>query len=65
MPPFARKCLILVGAHGLGRRTLKNRLIDLDRERFGTTKPCKIRRRRKVYFIFLFRYITYITNRGI
>lgn len=42
MPPFARKCLILIGAQGVGRRTLKNRLIDLDHERFGTTKPCKI-----------------------
>lgn len=41
MPPFARKCLILIGAQGVGRRTLKNRLISLDPERFGTTKPCK------------------------
>ncbi|CAF1100937.1 unnamed protein product [Adineta steineri] len=39
MPPFARKCLILVGAHGVGRRTLKSRLIALDPDRFGTTKP--------------------------
>lgn len=39
MPPFQRKCLILIGAHGVGRRTLKSRLIALDPERFGTTKP--------------------------
>jgi hypothetical protein len=41
MPPFARKCLILIGSHGVGRRTLKSRLIALDSERFGTTKPRK------------------------
>jgi hypothetical protein len=41
MPPFARKCLILIGAHGVGRRTLKSRLISLDPDRFGTTKPRK------------------------
>jgi len=39
MPPFARKCLILIGPPGVGRRTLKGRLIALDPERFGTTKP--------------------------
>ena len=39
MPPFARKCLLLIGAHGVGRRTLKKRLIALDPDRFGTTKP--------------------------
>ena len=41
MPPFARKCLILIGAKGVGRRTLKTRLIALDPKRFGTTKPRK------------------------
>ena len=44
MPPFARKCLILIGAKGVGRRTLKTRLINLDPNRFGTTKPRKMRR---------------------
>ena len=39
MPPFARKCLVLVGAQGVGRRSLKTRLIALDPERFSTTKP--------------------------
>ncbi|CAF4796455.1 unnamed protein product [Rotaria sp. Silwood1] len=39
MPPFARKCLLLIGAHGVRRRTLKSRLIELDPDRFGTIKP--------------------------
>ncbi|XP_068751720.1 protein PALS2-like [Montipora capricornis] len=39
MPPFHRKTLVIVGAQGVGRRTLKNRLILSDRSRFGTTIP--------------------------
>ncbi|XP_035660709.1 MAGUK p55 subfamily member 6-like isoform X5 [Branchiostoma floridae] len=39
MPPFQRKTLILIGAQGVGRRSLKNRLILSDHERFGTTMP--------------------------
>ncbi|XP_015757135.1 PREDICTED: MAGUK p55 subfamily member 2-like [Acropora digitifera] len=39
MPPFHRKTLVLVGAQGVGRRTLKNRLMLSDRSRFGTTIP--------------------------
>ncbi|XP_027055748.1 MAGUK p55 subfamily member 6-like [Pocillopora damicornis] len=39
MPPFHRKTLVLVGAQGVGRRTLKNRIILSDRARFGTTIP--------------------------
>ncbi|XP_031559574.1 MAGUK p55 subfamily member 6-like isoform X2 [Actinia tenebrosa] len=39
MPPFNRKTLILIGAQGVGRRTLKNKLIMSDRARFGTTVP--------------------------
>lgn len=39
MPPFHRKTLVLVGAQGVGRRTLKNRMILSDRSRFGTTIP--------------------------
>ena len=51
MPPFARKCLILIGAHGVGRRTFKTRLIALDPDRFGTTKPrMKKKQKRKSYF---------------
>jgi hypothetical protein len=58
MPPFARKCLILIGPHGVGRRTLKSRLIALDPERFGTTKP-----RKKIPKIIFF--IVYLLNRYI
>ncbi|PRD27864.1 UNVERIFIED_CONTAM: Mpp6 [Trichonephila clavipes] len=36
MPPFERKTLILLGAQGVGRRTMKNRLIKDDSEKFGT-----------------------------
>lgn len=39
MPPFKRKTLILVGVQGVGRRTLKNRLINSDPEKFGTVIP--------------------------
>ena len=41
MPPFKRKTLALIGAHGVGRRTLKNRLINSDPEKFGGITPCK------------------------
>ena len=66
MPPFARKCLILIGAQGVGRRTLKNRLLALDPERFGTTKPCKnrsISSNERHFFLFS-SHFTSITNRG-
>uniref|UniRef100_A0A671M0U1 MAGUK p55 subfamily member 6-like n=1 Tax=Sinocyclocheilus anshuiensis TaxID=1608454 RepID=A0A671M0U1_9TELE len=39
MPPFQRKTLILIGAQGVGRRSLKNRLVVLHPTRFGTTVP--------------------------
>ncbi|XP_063953584.1 protein PALS2-like [Lytechinus pictus] len=35
MPPFQRKTIVLLGAQGVGRRTLKNRLIEHDPSRFG------------------------------
>lgn len=44
MPPFERKCLILVGAKGVGRRKLKSLLVSLDQNRFGTTRPRKYRK---------------------
>ncbi|XP_076290333.1 MAGUK p55 subfamily member vari isoform X2 [Lasioglossum baleicum] len=37
--PFRRKTLALVGPRGVGRRTLKNRLINSDPEKFGTIVP--------------------------
>lgn len=39
MPPFKRKTLVLVGTQGVGRRTLKNRLINSDPEKFGAVIP--------------------------
>ncbi|TRY94310.1 hypothetical protein DNTS_030390, partial [Danionella cerebrum] len=46
MPPFQRKTLVLIGAQGVGRRSLKNRLIVLNPLRFGTTLPFTSRRPR-------------------
>ena len=34
MPPFQRKTIVLLGAQGVGRRTLKNRLIEHDSSKF-------------------------------
>ncbi|KAJ8961179.1 hypothetical protein NQ318_008860 [Aromia moschata] len=47
MPPFKRKTLVLIGTQGIGRRTLKNRLINSDPEKFGgvipyTTRPQRV-----------------------
>ncbi|KAM6957689.1 MAGUK p55 subfamily member 2-like [Aplochiton taeniatus] len=39
VPPFQRKTLVLIGAQGVGRRSLKNRLLLKDPQRFGTTIP--------------------------
>ena len=41
VPPFKRKTLILIGAHGVGRRRLKTKLLLRDPLLFGTTIPCK------------------------
>lgn len=41
MPPFQRKTLVLIGAQGVGRRSLKNRLIFINPLRYGTTVPCE------------------------
>ncbi|KAK1172957.1 MAGUK p55 subfamily member 6-like isoform X1 [Acipenser oxyrinchus oxyrinchus] len=46
MPPFQRKTLVLIGAQGVGRRSLKNRLIVFNPTRFGTTIPFTSRRPR-------------------
>lgn len=42
MPPFKRKTLVLVGVQGVGRRTLKNRLINSDQTKFGSVIPRKL-----------------------
>ncbi|KAM3873155.1 MAGUK p55 subfamily member 6a [Diretmus argenteus] len=47
MPPFQRKTLVLIGAQGVGRRSLKNRLIVLNPLQFGTTVPFTSRRPRE------------------
>lgn len=41
MPPFRRKTLVLIGAQGVGRRSLKNKLLMSDQARYGTTIPCE------------------------
>lgn len=41
MPPFQRKCLVLLGAKGVGRRVLKQMLIKADPKRFTSIVPCK------------------------
>ncbi|XP_011479148.1 MAGUK p55 subfamily member 6 isoform X2 [Oryzias latipes] len=46
VPPFQRKTLVLIGAQGVGRRSLKNRLMVLHPTRFGTTIPYTSRRPR-------------------
>ncbi|XP_006008723.1 MAGUK p55 subfamily member 6b isoform X1 [Latimeria chalumnae] len=47
MPPFQRKTLVLIGAQGVGRRSLKNRLIVIHPTRFGTTVPFTSRKPRE------------------
>ncbi|KAL1513454.1 hypothetical protein ABEB36_002863 [Hypothenemus hampei] len=47
MPPFKRKTLVLIGTQGVGRRTLKNRLINSDPDKFSgvipfTTRPQRV-----------------------
>ena len=39
MPPFQRKVLCLISCAGVGRRTLKNRIIETYPDKFGTTLP--------------------------
>ena len=38
-PPFLRRVLALVGTRGVGRRTLKNRMIQEHPDRFGAVVP--------------------------
>jgi len=39
LPPFKRKTLILIGANGVGRRTLKSKLLDRNPDRFASPLP--------------------------
>ncbi len=41
MPPFQRRTLVLIGAQGVGRRTLKQRLIRSNTHLFGAVTPRK------------------------
>ena len=46
VPNFRRKCLVLIGAHGVGRRHIKSALIEKYSENFGypipfTSRPCR------------------------
>ncbi|CAL8247098.1 unnamed protein product [Lota lota] len=47
MPPFQRKTLVLIGAQGVGRRSLKSRLIVINPLKYGTTVPFTSRRPRE------------------
>ncbi|KAG8446791.1 hypothetical protein GDO86_014306 [Hymenochirus boettgeri] len=47
VPPFRRKTLILIGAQGVGRRSLKNKLLTHDPSRYGTTTPYTSRKRKE------------------
>lgn len=61
MPPFERKTLVLVGANGVGRRSLRNRLIEEHPGLFGVPLPRKftvqsgsVRCYHQTSFIFFF-----------
>lgn len=41
VPPFQRRTLVLIGAQGVGRRSLKKRLLMLHPDCYGTTVPCE------------------------
>lgn len=51
MPPFKRRTLALIGTTGVGRRTLKGRLINSDPDKFAGVIPCE--------YSF---YINYLSN---
>ena len=39
LPPFRRKTLVLIGANGVGRRTLKNKIMERNPEKFASPIP--------------------------
>lgn len=41
MPPLKRRTIALVGCQGVGRRTLKSRLINSNPDKFAAVIPCK------------------------
>ena len=42
MPPFDRKTLVLIGAQGVGRRSLISKLVLNEPDKFGNTMPRKL-----------------------
>ena len=52
MPPFQRKTLVLVGANGVGRRSLKEKLIKSDHRRFASALPRKFDAKIKYIYVF-------------
>jgi guanylate kinase len=57
MPPFKRKTLVLIGTQGVGRRTLKNRLVNSDTKKFGSVVPREMILILKFNVIFKFNLI--------
>lgn len=49
LTPYGRRTLVLLGAPGVGRRTLKARLLQHDGDNFATITPCKKRSRLIVF----------------
>ena len=39
LPPFKRKTLVLIGANGVGRRTLKSKILESQPHRFSAPLP--------------------------
>ena len=44
MPPFSRKTLVLVSPPGIAKQSIIHKLVDSNKEIFGTTVPCKYSR---------------------
>jgi calcium/calmodulin-dependent serine protein kinase len=56
LPAFMRKTLVLLGAHGVGRRHIKNTLITSQPSRFAYPIP------RKIFFNFCLHYFSFSHN---
>lgn len=41
MPAFQRRTVVLIGAQGVGRRSLKKRLLVQHPDRYGSAVPCE------------------------
>lgn len=52
MPPFKRRTLALIGTTGVGRRTLKGRLINSDPDKFAGVIPCKYSFKHIIFYLF-------------